>query len=99
MKGEIHVIKGPNAGEVFPLKPGAIIFMGRDPNCQIQILSNQVSRYNTMVEARGGKCSISDLESANGTFVNGEKVKERTLEPGDAIRVGDYEFEFRAGVD
>ena len=99
MKGEIHVTKGPNEGKVFPLKPGATIFLGRDPNCQIQILSNEVSRYNTMVEGRGDTFYISDLESANGTFVNGEKVKEKTLAPWDAIRVGEFEFVFRAAEE
>ena len=95
VSGEIHVTKGPKAGEVYPLRAGSTLFLGRDPKCQIQILSNRVSRYNTMVEWKADAVRISDLESANGTFVNGEKVKEATLVPGDSFRVGEYEFEYR----
>ncbi len=40
-----------------------------------------------------GVLEVEDLESTNGTFVNGERVKTSRLEPGDCVRVGRVEIE------
>ena len=68
--------------------------IGRDAKCTIAIDSRQVSKAHALVEFRGGEYTIQDLESANGTRVNGEATSVRVLEPGDRIELGDVEFTF-----
>ena len=47
-----------------------------------------VSRRHCVIELRDGQVEITDLESHNGTFVNGIPVSKRTLQHGDVVRVG-----------
>ncbi|MGG6267014.1 FHA domain-containing protein [Leptolyngbya sp. AN03gr2] len=64
--------------------------IGRDPGCQI-ILANEggVSRRHAVVYHRGQQFSIADLNSSNGTFVNGQRIQtERVLRTGDQIQFG-----------
>jgi pSer/pThr/pTyr-binding forkhead associated (FHA) protein len=54
-----------------------------------------VSRHHAWIKAEEDRFLIFDVGSANGTFVNGERIEEpRQLENGDAIRFGDAEFVF-----
>jgi pSer/pThr/pTyr-binding forkhead associated (FHA) protein len=81
------------AGEkVFPLGTSATI--GRDPQAEVPIDDQAASRHHARIERRGDDFVIVDLESRNGTLVNGEKVKEHTLADGDRIRIGGKEFTF-----
>ena len=74
--------------------------IGRDADCTIALDSRMVSKAHALVEFRDGDYTIQDLESANGTRVNGEATAVRVLEPGDRIAVGDVELTFvDAGVD
>jgi hypothetical protein len=68
--------------------------IGRDPDCTIPLDSRMVSKAHALVEFRDGDYTIQDLESANGTRVNGEATSVRVLEPGDRIEVGDVELTF-----
>jgi len=68
--------------------------IGRDPNCTIPLDSRMVSKAHALVEFRDGEYTIQDLESANGTRVNGEATSVRVLEPGDNIEVGDIALQF-----
>jgi hypothetical protein len=68
--------------------------IGRDQDCTIALDSRLVSKAHALVEFRDGEFTIQDLESANGTRVNGEATSIRVLEPGDRIEVGDVEFTF-----
>ena len=53
-----------------------------------------VSRYHCWILFRDGAPSVEDLASANGTFVNGERIRVRmALKPGDVIRVGSTEIQ------
>ena len=62
--------------------------IGRSPDCDIHIDADGVSREHAYLRVSGGKVSIEDNESRNGTFVNEERVEQRTLRPGDRIRLG-----------
>jgi len=68
--------------------------IGRDANCTISLDSRMVSKAHALVEFRDGEYTIQDLESANGTRVNGEATSVRVLEPGDRIEVGDIALQF-----
>jgi pSer/pThr/pTyr-binding forkhead associated (FHA) protein len=75
-----------------------VLAIGRHPTNDVVVKTPGASRQHARVERRGDAVSIRDLESANGTRVNGERVNERTLEDGDTIRIGEARFVFKAGV-
>ncbi len=86
--------------EEFALSNARPATIGRDPDCTIALDSRLVSKAHALVEFRDGEYTIQDLESANGTRVNGEATSVRVLEPGDRIEVGDVELTFLdAGTD
>lgn len=80
--------------EEFALSNGRPATIGRDSTCTIALDSRLVSKAHALVEFRDGEYTIQDLESANGTKVNGEATSVRVLEPGDRIEVGDVELTF-----
>jgi EmrB/QacA subfamily drug resistance transporter len=86
--GELRIISGPGAGGTAPVRRSATI--GREPECDIQLLDSEVSRRHAKVTVRDGLAAIDDLHSANGTYVNGDRILEqRTLSPGDRIQIGE----------
>lgn len=68
--------------------------IGREPKNTIVLDSRLVSKAHALVEFRDGEYTIQDLESANGTRVNGDATSVRVLEPGDRIEVGEIELTF-----
>jgi hypothetical protein len=80
--------------EEYPLSNARPATIGRDPDCTIPLDSRMVSKAHALVEFRDGDFTIQDLESANGTRVNGEPTAIRVLEPGDRIEIGDVEMTF-----
>ena len=65
------------------------LVFGRAPECEVQLDGGGVSRRHAMLErSADGIIQIVDLESRNGTFVNGEKVSRAILKDGDKIQVG-----------
>ncbi|HEX6269394.1 MAG TPA: FHA domain-containing protein [Anaerolineales bacterium] len=70
-----------------------IIQIGRDPGNDVVLPSPNVSRFHAQVERVGQRYRVVDLQSSNGTFVNGERVEgEVWLKPDDSIRIGQYRF-------
>jgi pSer/pThr/pTyr-binding forkhead associated (FHA) protein len=68
--------------------------LGRASECEIVLATPEVSRRHAMLVRDGERFEVRDLESINGTFVNGEKVSRRTLKVGDVVRVEDFELTF-----
>ena len=99
MRPRLVVTAGPAKDTVFPLTPeGASI--GRDPNNVVAISDPSVSRKHCVLRQDGeGQFQIHDLESRNGTLVNGVAVKEHWLRHGDEIATGDSIFLFLVEED
>jgi ABC-type multidrug transport system ATPase subunit len=77
----------------YPLARDALV--GRDPSAHVVLSHPAVSRRHALVIVTPGTVFLSDLGSANGTFVNGRRVKRRVrLRPGDRLAVGPYQFTF-----
>ncbi len=72
------------------------VMIGRGKNCDIILNDKKASRKNSIIKRVGLNFIIQDLESANGTYVNGNKVQEAELSGEDLIRVGSVEFQFKA---
>jgi pSer/pThr/pTyr-binding forkhead associated (FHA) protein len=68
--------------------------MGRATECDVLLATPEVSRRHAMLVREGDRFEVRDLESINGTFVNGEKVSRRALQVGDVVRVEDFEITF-----
>jgi hypothetical protein len=73
----------------------AVNGIGRSPENQIQVVKPGISRMHAVVNLVNGAFSIKDLDSQNGTFVNGDRVNERLLIDGDLVDVGTVQFVFR----
>lgn len=80
------------------LMPGALL-IGRDPGCTIRLAAPDVSKQHAQlyIDAQGNP-AISDLGSTNGTFVNGQRVTQATLRPGDSVRVASQELAWQQYV-
>ncbi|MGZ3708519.1 MAG: FHA domain-containing protein, partial [Bdellovibrionota bacterium] len=72
------------------------ISIGRGKDCDIVLNDKKASRKNAIIRRAGISFIIKDLESANGTYVNGVKVQEQELTGDDEIRIGGVTFQFKA---
>lgn len=82
-------------GSRIPLSEDAIT-IGRLPDCEIVVTDPNASRRHAEVRPQPNGWAVVDLDSTNGTRVNGAPVKERTLEDGDQIAVGGTVIRFEA---
>lgn len=89
-RGEHHLlvhVQGTEMGRVRALdKP--VMLIGRSTDADIWLSDDGISRKHARFVRQGGVTVIEDLESANGTFVQGEKVTRRVLKTGDQIQLG-----------
>ncbi len=91
--GRLVFDTGPRAGEVVRLQaPRTRI--GALADNDVVIDSQTVSRYHATIYTRGRKVEIEDLNSANGTLVNGHSIRTSPLQPGDRIRIAEVELVF-----
>ena len=68
--------------------------LGRDPSCDISLDSSYVSRYQNLFMQTSDGWLLFDLNSTNGCFVNGRRVREHRLRDGDLIAVGQHQLRF-----
>ena len=84
----LTVLKGPDKGDELELPDQQPQQIGRSSEC-LQLSDTAISRRHAELTPDGDEWYISDLQSANGTFLNGVKLqKPRRLKRGDQIRVG-----------
>lgn len=73
----------------------AVIMIGRSPECELSIPSPLVSREHARLYSDAAGVEIEDLNSTNGTYVNGQRVTERVrLKKGDRISIESFSFLF-----
>jgi pSer/pThr/pTyr-binding forkhead associated (FHA) protein len=78
------------AGQFFPLGEKTVV--GRDPTCDLTIDSRLLSRRHAELTIEVDHLRVVDLGSANGTFINGEKIEEGIARPGDELRFDQERF-------
>jgi HD-GYP domain-containing protein (c-di-GMP phosphodiesterase class II) len=98
MRFEFAVRSGRDAGRAIALSTGQALTFGRLKNCDVQLEDEAVSRKHCMLHAREDICVVADLQSANGTFVNDQRITTADLKPGDTLRIGSTVFEFVAAA-
>ena len=95
MDSRVVVVSGPSKGTVARVS-GNQLSVGRDSGNDLCIRDRAVSRRHFAIEKTDSDFHITDLESHNGTFVNGIPVRRKPLAHGDTIRVGRCEMVFLA---
>lgn len=83
-------------GTVVDVPEGKLLTAGRMASCEISLNEQSVSRRHCTFEANGFELRVTDLGSANGTFINERQVQQGIARPGDTIRVGASVLELRA---
>ncbi len=84
----IRILTGAQAGQIFPLGGGQHR-LGRGQNCEIKINSNSVSKEHASIMLAGDKLILTDMNSRNGTFVNGVRIQNQRIGTGDKIGLHD----------
>ena len=89
------VLNTPDGAETpfrFRILPGNIKTIGRSTGADFVVEAPLVSRVHCRLTAGATELEVLDLDSTNGTFVNGERVDRRTLKTGDRLGVGRVEL-------
>ena len=84
---KLLIKEGPGKGDLIELD-GDRTTIGRDPDNKVRVADRAVSRFHAALEQDGNLCYVQDLDSHNGTLVNGERVQRRALFHLDEIRLG-----------
>ncbi len=69
-----------------------VLTIGRGEGCDLRIPLGEVSRRHCSLIKSDDGLQIQDIGSSNGTFVNGKRIQETILRPGDQIRIGSLRF-------
>ncbi|MBU0504400.1 MAG: FHA domain-containing protein [bacterium] len=93
----LKLIDGEHEQKEFPLKDNVAI--GRSPSSDIMLKAPKVSRQHAAINMYNNQYIIIDLKSSNGVYVNGTKIDECVLNPGDEVSIGGYRFKFTDKLD
>jgi hypothetical protein len=92
-QAELAIESGPDAGHTHRAADHAVR-LGRSPDNDVILRDPATSGHHARLERRGEQFWIVDLGSTNGTFVNGESVQEKQLNPGDRLTIGQNSVHF-----
>ncbi len=95
MRGEIVVIRQGIAGEAVTLPSDGRFFVGRGQGAQLRFDDRGISNVHCWFERRGEQWFIADMESRNGTFLNGKRINAANLSQGDIVVLGATALLFR----
>lgn len=93
--GSLIILNGDFEGMQYELSSDETL-IGRNPTTNITLLDEGISREHTMIlfDEVDREYLIEDLQSTNGTKVNGKRVRSATLTHGDEIQIGHTRFKF-----
>jgi hypothetical protein len=93
---KLQVLSGPMAGQSYELKVDTTT-VGRVEDNAFQIADPSVSSHHCEILLKGADVVIRDLNSTNGSFINGDKITESVLKPGQTLRLGQIELRIDDG--
>lgn len=98
VRGSLVILNGDFEGMSYELSSDETL-IGRNPTTHITLLDEGISREHTMImyDEVDSEYVIEDLQSTNGTKVNGKRVRSATLTHGDEIQIGHTRFKFQLG--
>ena len=86
-----HLLSLTDGPSILLDKP--ILLFGRHADCDVQLNSKKVSRRHCCIVQVGENLVVRDLGSTNGVRINGERVVEGVLIPGDELVIGNYRYQ------
>jgi pSer/pThr/pTyr-binding forkhead associated (FHA) protein len=86
-----HLLSLGNGPSIQIDKP--ILLFGRHEECDVQLNSKKVSRKHCVLAQVSDYLVVRDLGSTNGVRVNGERVVEGKLRPGDEVQIGNFKYQ------
>jgi pSer/pThr/pTyr-binding forkhead associated (FHA) protein len=89
-----HLLSLTDGPSILIDKP--ILLFGRHEECDVQLNSKKVSRRHCIVAHINDYFIVRDLGSTNGVRINGERVAEGKLRPGDELQVGNFKYQLCA---
>lgn len=96
-QAELEIVSGPGSlpGRRYVVEDEIVI--GREPSCQVRLPDDLLSVRHCRVfrGATGSRYWLEDLESDNGTYVNGKRVRRSVMRDDDLIRVGSIQLRFQ----
>lgn len=94
----LRIRNGGFEGMAYPLE-GEETLIGRNPTTDITLLDEGISREHAIVlyDVALDRYTVEDLQSTNGTKVNGKRIRSVELQPGDTLQIGSTLFEFVRG--
>lgn len=92
-QASVVIVKGHPAGMEYLISSESTV-LGRDKSADIVLKDPQVSRRHAAIEYHDGAYLLRDLESTNGTRMNGSLIQESNLRHGDKFSVGDTTLQF-----
>lgn len=96
LSAQLRAEQGPLAGQTLAISHSPFT-LGRSPDNDLVVPEPLASRHHVRLEARAGRWYLIDLDSANGTLLNRQRVSgEQTLNAGDVIAIGETVFVFSA---
>ncbi|MBI4909508.1 MAG: sigma 54-interacting transcriptional regulator [Acidobacteria bacterium] len=94
MTAELMIMHGQQAGQSIPLQQRETL-LGKDPSSQFVLQEPGAGWRHCIIREENGRYRLSDFQAGEGTFVNGVRVREHWLTPGDQIRIGSTILAFR----
>lgn len=93
----LEQVAGPGAPREFTLELAETV-LGRSLSANISIESSSISRQHAVLKRAGPEFTVTDLNSANGMYLNEVKTHSAVLCEGDVIQLGDVIFVFHEGA-
>jgi subtilisin family serine protease len=93
----LQFLSGPQTGQILVLYPG-LITIGRTPENTICVPSSTVTSHHAHILVNAQGCTLVDLHSTNGTYVNEQRIQQHFLQPNDLITIGPLNVRFEVKV-
>ena len=96
MGKQLIVISGLERGRVLTLRDADVIQLGCSQTLEIvaRFRDPEIARVHCEVQVEGDRVVVTDADTPNGTFLNGKRIAQQQLQPGDVIRIGKTELKF-----
>jgi len=95
MSLQLYVIAGPDKDRAFALREGAELMLGRGSQSAYQVTDPTVSRSHCQLLCEGEQVTAICKGGSGGTLINGKKITQQTLKPGDVLQIGATQLRFQ----
>ena len=96
MPMQLITMTGLERGRVLPLRDGDVVQLGCSQKLDIlaRFRDPEIARVHCEIQVQGQRVLLQDARTSNGTFVNGVRITEKELQPGDVVKIGHTEMRF-----